>query len=85
MVGNDLTVRVTTGVDAQASRTSAPHATGFVVAAASAVRKCIVVAFRTNSDDASELADRLALVSSRVVGSITIGSPLSPTRLPVSP
>ncbi len=54
-------------------------AAGFVVVRGAAVRKCVLVVFRTASKDMPELAGRLATVSSQWASSIRVGSALEPS------
>jgi len=73
--------RVVAGVDESAS----PRSAGFVVAVAGDVRRCLVVAYRTQATGADgplAVADRLAFVADRLLPSVKPDPSFSPPRVP---
>jgi hypothetical protein len=73
--------RVAAGVDESAS----PNSAGFVIAIAGEVRRCFVVAYRTEAagqDGPRAVADRLAFVADRLLSSVRLDPNFSPPRVP---
>jgi hypothetical protein len=78
--------RVAVGVDARADPD--PVTGGFVVAIVGDIRRCVVVAFETETRGAAaqdEVADRLAIVADRVLPSMKLDQSFTPSREPVMP
>jgi hypothetical protein len=66
----------------------APRTGGFVVAIVGDVRRCILVSFRTEASGpaaADEVADRLAIVSDRVLPGMKADQSFAPSREPAMP
>lgn len=60
---------------------------GFVVAIAGAIRRCMVVVFQTEARGPAaqdEVADRLVLVSDRLLPSLALDQSFAPSREPVT-
>jgi hypothetical protein len=67
---------------------SAPATGGFVVAIVGDVRRCALAAFRTEAEGAAaqdEVADRLVVVSDRVLPSMKLDQSFTPSREPARP
>ena len=75
--------RVLVGID---TRHGAGPASGYVIAVSEAIRKCRLVVYETAASAPEEVADRLALVAHRMLDSLRLDDPLSPTtREPFPP
>src|SRR5258706_1806931 len=79
-------VRVAVGI--VAGNATAPATGGIVVAVSADVRRCIVLAFRTQVRGPSsqdEVADRLVIVADKVLPSLKLDQSFTPSREPAIP
>jgi hypothetical protein len=79
----DRDARVAVGVMVREG--AEPAIGGFVIAIIGDVRRCMLLAFRTEAEGASaqdEVADRLAIVSDRVLPSMKLDQSFTPSREP---
>jgi len=75
--------RVAVGVTSRGAPT--PVTGGFVVAIVASIRRCLLMAFQTEADGPTaqdEVADRLALVSERLLPSLKLDPSFTPSREP---
>jgi hypothetical protein len=79
----DRDARVAVGVRVRGG--AEPVTGGFVVAIAGDIRRCVLVAFQTEAKGASaqdEVADRLVIVTDRLLPSMRLDQSFSPSRVP---